>query len=221
MTVSVGNLTSPVGTGKKDYNMNNVVYIIEDASGATKIGITDNIVNRMSGLQTGNSSLLTLRCLINCPSREVSQDVEKILHGHYHSYRLQGEWFRIDANTIIRDLKLVFTLFPYTHEISLTAYKKVVAPTRKLPSFQAPVTEREHPDPKVIKGHIMDVIKSHLDTKMTYREIHRCLPLYSKWDIGRTVHSLVNNGYLDRLPVSSDPKFKQYYFAIAQKEGEQ
>ena len=60
-----------------------------------KIGITSNLVSRLSGIQTGNHKKLEIISAIPIPSREVVCAIESALHEHFSEFRLHGEWFDV------------------------------------------------------------------------------------------------------------------------------
>ena len=80
---------------------NGIVYFIQDTSNlAVKIGFClRNPAKRMADLQTGNANLL--RLIGHAPGLE-SQ--EKILHGRFSQFHLQGEWF---SQAILSDVSTI------------------------------------------------------------------------------------------------------------------
>jgi hypothetical protein len=70
-----------------------IVYFIKDSqSGYVKIGRTDDDISiRLTQLQVGNPSELTVCKTIECNSREV----EKKLHEQFADKHIRGEWFNI------------------------------------------------------------------------------------------------------------------------------
>lgn len=70
----------------------NVVYFIGDGN-FVKIGFTSNdAVQRLAQLQTGNPKPLALYGWI-----KGDRNLEKRLHEHFRVYREEGEWFRLSA----------------------------------------------------------------------------------------------------------------------------
>lgn len=65
------------------------VYFILDGTGRVKIGVTDDIARRMSGIQTGCSTELVLVRFIG----GAGPKVERWLHRRFSGHRVQGEWF--------------------------------------------------------------------------------------------------------------------------------
>ncbi len=194
--------------------MNDVVYLIEDTSGAVKIGITDNITNRMAGLQTSNSSQLVLRYLIHCPSREASQRIEALLHDRYGKHCLQGEWFKIKADDVIKDVKFALAFAPHLTSISITTYRQI---TTRLPGSPTQTYE-ENPD--IIADQIMQCITSQPDVKMTHKEIRTRLSTHSRIILEIVTHQLLRDGRLIAIPVDINSRYRQNYFVIAEKEVE-
>lgn len=68
--------------------MSVVYFIQEQPHGNVKIGITNDINNRLQGLQNGNSRNLKLLAYFPGVAAE-----ERMLHHKLHRYRLCGEWF--------------------------------------------------------------------------------------------------------------------------------
>jgi hypothetical protein len=75
-----------------------IVYFIKDShTGYIKIGRTNgDIATRLSQLQVGNPSELTLCKTIECDSRVM----EKKLHIHFAARHIRGEWFNISDEEI-------------------------------------------------------------------------------------------------------------------------
>lgn len=75
------------------------VYLIgeKDNIGKYKIGSTKakDINKRLKQLQTGNSSELYIK---NCYETEYPFKLEKMLHNHFKSSNLIGEWFELSEN---------------------------------------------------------------------------------------------------------------------------
>jgi predicted GIY-YIG superfamily endonuclease len=79
------------------------VYLIESSS-ALKIGIAANPQQRLSDLQTSHHEKLSLRYTLECPDRAAAFSVEQLLHRRFDDERLNGEWFDVDAQTVIDEL---------------------------------------------------------------------------------------------------------------------
>lgn len=71
-----------------------VVYFIQAGETAIKIGVTDNIENRLTNLNTGNHEPLNLLWQIDCPSRNKAEETEQSLHSFFKDYHIKGEWFK-------------------------------------------------------------------------------------------------------------------------------
>lgn len=65
------------------------VYFLLDGSGRVKIGVTNDVSRRMSGVQTGCSTELSLIRFIE----GAGPKVERWLHRKFSAHRVQGEWF--------------------------------------------------------------------------------------------------------------------------------
>lgn len=81
------------------------LYLIKNlTNNYVKIGVSSNPRRRLSQLQTGNDSKLDLLGIIKV--EEVFQ-IEKILHKHFASSRIHGEWFSLSSE----DLGLLSSYF--------------------------------------------------------------------------------------------------------------
>lgn len=81
----------------------NYVYLIT-TSKAVKIGISSDPEKRLSGLQTSHHETLKLYCTFACQNGDHAGSLERMLHQHYLSNRIRGEWFDIDPEKIIDDV---------------------------------------------------------------------------------------------------------------------
>ena len=81
-----------------------VYFIIENEdleSQRIKIGYSGNPGRRIKELQTGNSRKLALMGWVSGGDKAY----ESTLHEKYSTFRVQGEWFEIDADDVIYELK--------------------------------------------------------------------------------------------------------------------
>ena len=62
-----------------------------------KIGIADDIKQRMASLQTGNPIKLRL---ILCQRRSKYKNAERFYHQHFRAKRVQGEWFKLSYDDV-------------------------------------------------------------------------------------------------------------------------
>jgi len=72
------------------------LYIIRSGlsnSDPIKIGIADNVENRLSGMQTGNPRELVVLYKIPMNSRNHAFMVENRLHRKLSKFNIRGEWF--------------------------------------------------------------------------------------------------------------------------------
>lgn len=70
-------------------------YLIRcETTGLIKIGKANNVKARLSTMQTGSASELTL-------VHTIDGDIEKDLHKFFAENRVKGEWFKIEAEDII------------------------------------------------------------------------------------------------------------------------
>lgn len=68
------------------------------AGGAYKIGVTQDIPQRIRALQTGNPHPIVLVCFMIT----IVGAVEKELHKHFNPDRMQGEWFALSSEDVAR-----------------------------------------------------------------------------------------------------------------------
>lgn len=87
--------------------MNTVrVYAIVSAT-ALKIGMTTNLELRLSDLQSANSHPLRVVAILDCQSAQDAYTLEAMLHRHFQSSRLSGEWFNITPDDFLRVAELI------------------------------------------------------------------------------------------------------------------
>ena len=72
------------------------VYLISDGD-YIKIGVTNDIDQRVQSLQTGNPNQLTILTCIPC---ENARYIEGMLHGVFDDFKMQGEWFNLSESQI-------------------------------------------------------------------------------------------------------------------------
>jgi hypothetical protein len=78
------------------------VYIItEPRERFTKVGMSENPVKRLAGLQTANPFPLHLVYASPHFERWKAAQIERLIHEHLSQYAMQGEWFSCDANTAL------------------------------------------------------------------------------------------------------------------------
>lgn len=73
------------------------VYIISDSKGTYKIGIANDPLRRLTQLQTGHPSKLSILLLL-----KGSTQLEKELHQRFSTKRIQGEWFMLTNEDIVQ-----------------------------------------------------------------------------------------------------------------------
>lgn len=81
------------------------VYVIQVDSGAIKIGKSFNPLGRVSGIQTGNHEEARLVFSFELPTDEAATALERVLHERYADRRLRREWFAVDPNHVIEDIR--------------------------------------------------------------------------------------------------------------------
>jgi hypothetical protein len=78
------------------YIMSYVYFILDNTSGAIKIGKANDIDERISGLQTGNPNELIVLHYVKCESVEGAFNLEKYCHDKFNHLHVRGEWFKYD-----------------------------------------------------------------------------------------------------------------------------
>ena len=81
------------------------VYFIQDLSGYTKIGITNDLGRRIVKLQSDNSSDLVLISFFQSTD---SKKLEDLFHHVFDNYKVRGEWFNL-TNEQIQQIKAIET----------------------------------------------------------------------------------------------------------------
>ena len=70
------------------------VYVVSDGHGNFKIGIAQDAAHRLSQLQTGNASLLSIVYIRLFSSESAARSCESHCHASLQSCAIHGEWFR-------------------------------------------------------------------------------------------------------------------------------
>jgi hypothetical protein len=68
------------------------LYVIQDSAGPVKIGRATDPFTRLSELQTAHHRPLRLVC-----AAPAHASLEAAVHGRFAHLRMEGEWFRVDA----------------------------------------------------------------------------------------------------------------------------
>ena len=76
------------------------VYVIAASNNMSKVGISINPARRVSQLQTGNGSQLSLAYSLSAV-KPVVEMIERSVHTKMRRYREQGEWFSVKPQTAI------------------------------------------------------------------------------------------------------------------------
>jgi hypothetical protein len=80
------------------------VYILRNDWGLHKIGITNNIKQRIASIS--NNSGLSIEIIYLSSKVENAQTIETYLHRKYSDYRTTGEWFEnLDVKIVIEELQ--------------------------------------------------------------------------------------------------------------------
>lgn len=75
---------------------------------AVKIGVTEDVTQRIASMQTGQFCEMKLILAWEVESRKKCFYSESVLHEHYQKKRIRGEWFRVgimkDAVHVVSDV---------------------------------------------------------------------------------------------------------------------
>ena len=71
------------------------IYCGDRNNSPVKIGVTSDIENRISALQTGNPYQLICKALIPCADKDQAYRLESFFHRQFRKNRLIGEWFKL------------------------------------------------------------------------------------------------------------------------------
>lgn len=71
------------------------IYCGEKQTSLVKIGVTCDIEERVSALQTSNPFQLFCKAYIPCHDKEQAYKLESFLHNRFKKSRMIGEWFRL------------------------------------------------------------------------------------------------------------------------------
>lgn len=74
-----------------------VLYAMGSGLSPTKVGRTNTLASRLSGVQTGNATALQVIATIEVNSLKELIDLETEAHAMVPHCRLEGEWFDLDA----------------------------------------------------------------------------------------------------------------------------
>ena len=102
------------------------VYFISDGT-YVKIGKSNNVINRLSILNTGNADTLTLLGYILQESEEAAFKLEKELHKVYEKSKVKGEWFNLSEIDTL-NLQTNYGMICTDHTLLLDGFLKVFIP---------------------------------------------------------------------------------------------
>ena len=75
------------------------VYVISDAAGRTKIGISGDPAARLNQIRTGNTEPLDFAFIAACDGD--SRQIERVAHRALAGQRIAGEWFAVKPSVAI------------------------------------------------------------------------------------------------------------------------
>ena len=91
------------------------VYLITDGN-FVKIGVADNIKNRLNGIQTGNPNKCKVICAIPCKDSNSAFSLERKLHWEYRLRKKRGEWYDLITYIDVESFKACFPPEDYVNE---------------------------------------------------------------------------------------------------------
>jgi len=71
------------------------IYCGDQNHSPVKIGVTSDLENRISALQTGNPYQLICKALIPCSDKKQAYHLESFFHKQFRKNRMNGEWFKL------------------------------------------------------------------------------------------------------------------------------
>ena len=77
----------------KAYMRDGNVYFIRDGRGNIKIGVSQDVDERLHQLQTANPNKLEVVMCLHVPRLDHAYAIETELHKRFGSHRKNGEWF--------------------------------------------------------------------------------------------------------------------------------
>jgi len=117
--------------------MKTYVYIIEQVGGsACKIGISGDPFHRMVTLQRKNPDRIAIRYLIEPREDNGAYALEMAIHHFLRDARLDGEWFRLDAQQAFRAIYAEIRLMEKVERV--IEYPKWVIRKRPVQKRQLP-----------------------------------------------------------------------------------
>jgi hypothetical protein len=103
----------------------NCVYLLE-SDGYYKIGVTSDLKERVSSLQTGNPHPIVIRDVIQTETMQIAYAIEKRFHLILSDSRVSGEWFKINDE----ELALFDGIFTAVMQQNMT-FLQMIAPLWK------------------------------------------------------------------------------------------
>jgi hypothetical protein len=71
------------------------IYCGDYKHSPVKIGVTSDLENRVSALQTGNPYQLECKAFIPCENKDQAYRLESFFHRQFRKSRMIGEWFKL------------------------------------------------------------------------------------------------------------------------------
>lgn len=82
------------------------IYVVENEHSAVKIGISQNVINRINVLsKQGGFKPINIYCTEKCSN---GYEIENRIHKKLEKYRIDGEWFRLPFNDAVKVVSEVF-----------------------------------------------------------------------------------------------------------------
>ena len=99
----------PIST-EREVDSFGYVYLIRLSSGECKIGISKNVENRISNLQTANPNEINL--LHTFPASN-AREAESVLHQKFSHLRIRNEWYSLKKE----DIEYIIAIKKYPNEV--------------------------------------------------------------------------------------------------------
>ncbi|MGB3493863.1 MAG: GIY-YIG nuclease family protein [Elainellaceae cyanobacterium] len=98
--ITPGNRTLSLDGEVKNRATHFVYFILNEDCQAIKIGRAKDLNKRIQALQTASPVFLKLLKSVQLSSEKESHELEQSLHKRFSDFRMQGEWFRSEAELL-------------------------------------------------------------------------------------------------------------------------
>jgi Meiotically up-regulated gene 113 len=105
------------------------LYVVcPDLEKPSRIGSTNDIVSTLETLQRGCWFRLKVAFILWTPSKIIARRIEEVCHGSFVTFRLDGEWFDVQATgcaeSIEREAKSIYPTVSYMDHSRMVAFLK-------------------------------------------------------------------------------------------------